>query len=381
MTILERELDDVLAVVADRATGQAEARRLDDEVSEAFAATGLNRSLVPTELGGDARHPNEVADAIARIGAVDGSTAWCAAISCGSNVFAGYLPEAVARRDFTDVDAGGAGVFAPTGVVRVPADGAPTTLTGRWAFASNCHHGRWIGVGAVVEREGGQPDPIPRLVILPREDVTIEDTWFGAGLQATGSHHVRVDGATIDLERSCTFVDRAWASGPLFRMPLFSVLAPILVAAPLGVARGAVDRLSERIVSGEGGAMRGPLHDDAVGLAELAAADAALRAAEAGLRAAVDRVWAEGEAGRRASTVLQARTVMAVHHAVDVAVAATSVAHRLSGGGAAYLGNPVLGALRDVETARQHVLFSHQHRPALMRIAAGSSELAPPFVL
>jgi hypothetical protein len=34
-----------------------------------------------------------------------------------------------------------------------------------------------------------------------------------------------------------------------------------------------------------------------------------------------------------------------------------------------------------VHAARQHVMFAHQHRPALARISAGFDEMAPPFVI
>lgn len=380
MTILERDLEAVLAVVAGRAEAQAERRQLDDEVVAAIASSGLNRSLLPAALGGSERHPGEVVEVVAQIAAVDGSTGWCSAIGAGSNVFAGYMDEGAARTSFDDPDAGGASVFAPMGVVQVAGDGK-ATLSGRWAFASNSVHGQWTGLGAFVVGADGVRDPIPRLVFVPGKDLTIEDTWHGSGLRATGSHHVRLDAAPVDLDRSCTFADRAWPEGPLWRMPLFTILAPVLAAAPLGIARGAIDDLQRQVIAGDAGASRGRLHDDPVGLAELAAADSALRAAHAGLLDVVDRVWQEAVAGRRASGALQARTILAVGHASDIAVDATAVAHRLYGGASAYVGHRGLTALRDVETARQHALFGHSHRPTLMRISAGSSEIAPPLVI
>ena len=381
MTTLEVGLDDdLLTLVSERAAAAAGARRLDDEVVARLAATGLNRSLVPVELGGAALHPLLVFDALERIGRVDGSVAWCSAISAGSNIFAGYVPEAVARVVWDDPDGGAAGMFSPTGVVSVRGEGA-AVLTGRWAFTSNCLHSRRIGLGAWFESTEGERSPIPRLVIVPADDVEIEDTWFGSGLQATGSHHVVAHEVAIDPAASCSFGDRPWPDGPLWRIPLFAVLAPCLVAAPLGVARGAVDELLRRVRGGEGGATRGALQDDPVGLAELGEADAALRAARAGVADVLDRLWTEAEEGRRADRPLQAVTFLAVQHAMDAAVAATSTAHRLSGGAAAYAGHRVLTALRDVETARQHVMFSHQHRPAIARIAAGIDDVSPPFVI
>jgi hypothetical protein len=67
-------------------------------------------------------------------------------------------------------------------------------------------------------------------------------------------------------------------------------------------------------------------------------------------------------------------------HACDVAVAATSVAHALGGGAAVYEGSRLLRALLDVQTGRQHLLFGHQHRPALIAAVAGRDIVYPPFL-
>jgi hypothetical protein len=63
-----------------------------------------------------------------------------------------------------------------------------------------------------------------------------------------------------------------------------------------------------------------------------------------------------------------------------VAVEVCGTVHRLGGGAAAYRTSPLLRALRDVETARQHMMFSHGRRPHLARTLAGTNEPHPPFV-
>lgn len=372
--------DAVLDLVADRAVAAAARGRLDDEVVAALAHAGLNRAVAPAELGGTERPLIEVIDSIARIGRADGSTAWCAAISVGSGHFAGYVPEPIARRDFDDLDGGGAGMFAPAGVLQLD-EGGGATLDGRWPFTSNCLHSRWIGLGAMVRNAASEQQPIPRFVIVPAGDVTIEETWTGAGLRATGSHHVRADGLRVDPDRSCTFGDRPWPAGTLWQMPLFTVLAPILAAAPLGIAEGAVDRALAAVAEGAGRAMGLPVADDHVALAALGTAHTALRAARRNLEGALQDAWAAAQSGSRPTRKLQAEVILAGNWLVEVAVQATSTAHRLAGGAAAYEGHPQLVALRDVETARQHILFSHQHRVPLTRIAAGIDEPAIPFVL
>lgn len=372
--------DELLTLTAERAHDANEAGRLDDDVAARFAPAGINRALLPEALGGDQLDPGALYEMVARIGEVDGSTAWCAAISAGSGVFSGYISESGAREVFTDPDAGNAAMFAPAGVA-VRANGKATAvLNGRWPFVSNCQHAQAIGLGAFVQNADGEHEPIPRLVVVPADAVVIEPTWVSAGLRATGSHHVRVENVEFDLARACTFGDTPWPSGALWNTPLFSVLGPVLVAAPMGVARGAIAEVQRMVVDGAGG-MRGTLADDPVALAELAATESALRAAEAGLLHATALIWERASAGERASRQLQARAFLSVHHALDTAVHATSEAHRLAGGSAAYLGHPLLDRLADVQAARQHIMFAHLHRPALERIAAGIDQIAPPFVL
>ena len=252
-------------------------------------------------------------------------------------------------------------------------------MTGRWPFSSNCRHGAVIGLGAWVPDEAGEIQRAPRLVFLPMDEVTIEDTWDAHGLRATGSHHTSVTDATIELDRTLAFHEPTWPDGPLWRVPVFSALSPVLAAAPLGVAFGARDLLVEELLGGEAGEVRSALGDDPIGLA--ASPPPTPRCAARG-RPARRRRRAVGRGRRRrpAQPALQARVVLASMHAVDVAVEVTSTMHSLAGGAAAYAPNPLVRKLRDVETARQHILFSKQSRPGLMRLAAGFDEMLPPYV-
>jgi alkylation response protein AidB-like acyl-CoA dehydrogenase len=87
-TTLVKQADGLAGLVESLVPMMESERRLTDEVVAGIRATGLNRSWVPAELGGEERHVVEVLEAIERIAAFDGSTGWCASIGCGSNVFA-----------------------------------------------------------------------------------------------------------------------------------------------------------------------------------------------------------------------------------------------------------------------------------------------------
>ena len=378
MTSPPIELDEVQAVVREHVAAIEHERRLPDAVVEALHRSGLHRLAIPAELGGLEAPVRTTVAAVAAIAATDGSTGWCAAIGAGSNVFAGYLPRDAAREVFADPDQGNATMFAPTGTV--DAAGRYGRLSGRWPFTSNCLHSAWAGLGALVRPDGGPPEPAPRVVFVPLPDLEVENTWFVAGLRGTGSHHVAAHDVAVDLERSCHFGDPAWPAGAVWRLPIYTVLIPMLSAVPLGIARGALD---DALAIARGGreARRGQLHDDAVGMAELGVADTELRAFSALLDESLAEAAALVERGDPVDRRLQARILLAGMRACDVAVQATSVAHNLAGAAAVYDGSRLQRALRDVQTARQHQLFSHQHRAPLAAAVAGRDVEYRPFLM
>ena len=275
---------------------------------------------------------------------------------------------------FADPDQGNATMFAPTG--RIVRDGDRHVLNGRWSFTSNCLHSEWAGLGAFVEGL----DETPRVAFVPVELLEIEDTWDSVGLRGTGSHHVSATNVPIGLDRCCTFADRPWPAGTMWRLPIYSILLPTLAAVPLGIARGALDEIARQVREGRT-ARRGQLADDPIGMAEYA-----VRTQDCERRAPRSTKPSTKPASVPAAAelidrVLQARILVACLHACDTAVAATSVAHQLGGGAAAYTGSPLLRALDDVQAARQHLLFSHKHLPELAKPLTGLDAGYPPFIL
>jgi indole-3-acetate monooxygenase len=376
-TTLARDVeltDDILALITDRAMAADESGHLDEEVVAVLASTGINRLLLPMELGGYAMPPRRAVEIVEKLATADGSTAWAAAIGFGTNHFAGYLPYDGAAEVFADPDRGNAAVFAATTQV-IQTDDGTLRLTGRWPFTSNCEQAAWVGLAARFPDEFA-----PRLVFVPRSDVTIHPTWDVVGLRATASNDTSVADVEVHRTHTCTFTDRPWPEEPLWRLPLFVVLAPTLAAVSLGVARGAVDELNRQAITRRI-QLRGSLLDDPVGMGDLAASEALLLGARAGLLAIADECWARAEANDPVERPLQARAFLAAQHCADVAVEVCATAHRLGGGAAAYRTSQLLRALRDVQTVRQHAMFSHGLRPHLARTIAGTDEALPPFVI
>ena len=265
----------VVDLVGDRAPASDVSGHLDLDVVAALRATGINRLLLPVELGGLAASPRRCVEVVEEIATADGSTAWAAAIGFGTSLFAGYLDRDGAAEVFADPDQSNASMFAPMAAVTPGADGS-LRLTGRWPFTSNCEQAAWLGLAATFPDE-----PAPRLVFAPREAVTIHPTWDVAGLRATASNDTSLTDFAVDRRHTCSFADRPWADGPLWRLPLFVVLAPTLAAVGLGVARGALDTINRHALA-RVAQMRGSLLDDHVGMADLAGADTLLRGGAAG---------------------------------------------------------------------------------------------------
>ena len=367
-------IDELLDVVAGAVEEIERDRRLPDRVVSALRDSGINRMALPRELGGFETSVSAAMDVFERISAVDGSTGWCAVIGSGSNIFAGLVPEATARVVFADPDQGNATMFAPSGRISVRGEGY--VLSGRWSFTSNCLHSEWAGIGAFVDGL----DDRPRVAFVPIGTLEVEDTWDSAGLRGTGSHHVSAHDVPFTLDHCCTFADRPWPAGTMWRLPIYTILLPSLTAVPLGIARGALDEIGRQVREGRT-ARRGQVADDPTALAEFAAADASLRAAHAALHGAVDEAHARAERGQPVDRALQARILVACLHACDTAVAATSAAHQLGGGAAAYTGSRLLRALCDVHAGRQHLLFSPKHLPELAKPLAGLNSTYPPFII
>jgi indole-3-acetate monooxygenase len=209
--------------------------------------------------------------------------------------------------------------------------------------------------------------------------LTVERTWNPSGLRGTGSHHVAATAVAVDDDHCCSLDAQPWPEGTLWRLPLYTVLVPLLASVPLGIARGALDHIARQATEGRT-ARRGQLIDDPISMDEFAVADTRLRAARAALRDAVGEAHLLAERDQHVDRRLRARLFLAALQASDVSVEVTSTAHQLGGGAAAYRNSPLLRALDDVHAARQYQLFAHKHRVELGKALAGIDVRYPPFL-
>jgi 3-hydroxy-9,10-secoandrosta-1,3,5(10)-triene-9,17-dione monooxygenase len=114
-------------------------------------------------------------------------------------------------------------------------------LDGRWSFCSGVDHGAWIMLGSRGTRnEAGEPTP-GMLVVLPKDHVTVDDTWYTLGMRGTGSKDVVLDEAFVPHHRAVRVSD-AWmgivpdVEVALYRLPVGATLSTMLLGTIVGMS-------------------------------------------------------------------------------------------------------------------------------------------------
>lgn len=335
--------------LATHRTAHDREKQLAPSVVASLRESELLSVLTPTELGGHALAPADYLDVLETLAAGDSATAWCVMTCSTSTLLAPYLPRATAEAIWSRTPQPFiAGIFAPMGKLE------GSSLSGRWSYASGCRHADFFFVGALVERRHV-------VCMLDKDAVRIADNWDTLGLAGTGSHDLVIDNATIAADRTTSVFDRApWATSPLYRVPLFGVLALGIAGCALGIARAALAhataRLDEKLPSAAF-ARIGDLH------ATLSSARAYLRDVATSVTARAERgALSDGARGelRLAATFASQRCARVVREAFH-----------LGGGASARTGSVAGNALRDIEMLLTHRMIADRVVPAATRAVFG----------
>jgi len=356
------------AVAARLAGRQAEfeaARALPQAVAELMAEAGLYRLLTPAAYGGLELPPADFFRVIERLARADAAAAWCCFISCTSSVLAAYLPPASARTLFASPTLKAAGVFAPRGKA-VPAEDAGVAgvrVSGRWAWGSGSANAELVSAGCLLIGADGKPqllaDGTPRVlsVLLRRDQVRLLDNWDAMGLQGTGSGEFEVKDAFVPLAHTASLLDGPVLGTPLYRFPVFGLLALAIAAVACGIARDALDSFVAQAATTVPQAGTKPLASRATVQEAVARQHAQLESARAWLLATVDAAWVAAQAAETGLPIAHRRDLrLACTHAVHTAAAVVDRVYTLAGGGAIFHTSPLQRALRNIHVATQHMM-------------------------
>lgn len=360
---------------------------LSPPVVAALKKAGFFRLYIPRSLGGLEVPPQTLYRVVEAIARIDGSTAWCTFIGGVIGVFGAFLPDPVAQRIFgTDPEVVLGGAIFPPGTATVHDGGY--RVSGRWSYASGCHHCSWIVAGCTVLENGQRrlsgETPEIRIVYVPRDRATIiEDSWLVSGLAGTGSHDFTLEDVFVPEEYTHTLGPRqargSRFQGPLYTpYPLISAFGFPMGAVALGIAQGAIDAVMTLAQTKKPGGQSDTLRDRAVFHFQLADAVALVESARAWLYASVEQAWAVSLTGRPATREERGHLTLAAANATRSAAAATNLAYTAAGGTANYLRSPLQRALRDIHALTQHTQTSPQQWERGGRLLLG---LDPQFPL
>ncbi|WP_205194868.1 acyl-CoA dehydrogenase family protein [Burkholderia sp. Ax-1719] len=161
-------------------------RRASEENIAAIAEAGLFRLMVPKRYGGYEGTLRSHLEVSAALGEACGGTAWVVALTNVCAWFAGLFPKQAQDEVWGDnPDARVSGVFTPSPQSRRVEGGL--VISGKWYFSSGSLHADWAAVGVIEHDENGAFKK-QYLALVPMSELSIEDTWFTAGMRASGSN-------------------------------------------------------------------------------------------------------------------------------------------------------------------------------------------------
>ena len=320
---------------------------------------GIYQMYLPRSMGGPETPPLTAFRVVEELSRVDGSVGWCAMIATALSMNMARLPPDVGRemagapadyRAAGSARAGGRAWEVPGGY----------RVTGRWNFASGIQNARWLYCTCIM-MDGDAPQrtasgaPLLRAVWVPRDFVTIVDTWAVMGMRGTGSQDFLVEDVFVPSERSCLSADPPREGGPLYHPRIWYVhLWTPSAANALGIARGAIDSLAEISATEASTLSTSLLRDRPAVQARLGEAEAIVRAARAYVFDAVGHLWGILCAGKTPTDQDVAQGRLALVHAMHEAVRAVDKVFHAAGTNAIYTRMPLERAFRDVHVALQH---------------------------
>jgi alkylation response protein AidB-like acyl-CoA dehydrogenase len=338
-------------------------RRIPDEILSAIDAAQLFRLRTPRRFGGFEGDLRTYMDVVTELGRGCGSTSWVSFISIATVWIAALFPDEAQREVFQgNPDVRFMGALGMTARARA-ADGG-YVVDGRWAYASNCLHAHWAVLSAPLPNSGAV---VPSIMLVPMNELAIEDTWHVVGMRGTGSQTVIAREVFVPAHRALPTEALAKGLSPrsntdefVYRES-FAPTAIIAVAAPvLGLAQAALELTLERINKGKPIAYS--IYDDARRAPslqlELAQAATLVETAVLHVRRWCDDIADAARAGEELPFVKRAQMRMDLGYAMRCCREAIGLLLNVQGASAFAEANPIQRIWRDLEMASRHGLLA-----------------------
>lgn len=347
---------DFAPVIRERADRAERERQQPQETIDEITDSGLARLLTPKRWGGYELGLGAFVDTVIEIAKADASAGWCYSfLNIHAWLLAHYPDEA--QRDVwaNTPDVALADSFVPAGKVTRVTGGY--RISGNWPFVSGVDHSEWSMLSGLMPSEtGGAPGP--HVFLIPRSDYEIEDTWFVAGLRASGSKNVIVRDAFVPEHRVVNLM--ALAEGqvpgtalnthPMYRHPLLALFPTALTAPIVGATMGAYETWRETMRTKSTRITGIPLTSFTHVQIRLAETEAEISAARSFLREIVEVGSSDGQI----TLEQRARNHRNYGYLAQLCLRAIERIYLSSGGNANYESNPLQRYWRDIHAMGSH---------------------------
>jgi resorcinol 4-hydroxylase (FADH2) len=341
-------------------------RRVSAESIRDLIDAGLFRALRPKRYGGLETDFETFFHIAAEIGSGCGATGWVYAV-VSSQLWVTGLFSAAAQDDVwaTTPDALVTGSARPAGSAVVEDGGY--RVNGMWTFCSGCDNVQWVKVGVAVLPQKSAPASHQALVLIPRDQVEIDDQWDVVGLAGTGSKNIIVEDVFVPAHRMLTMAQATSGNAPgaqindgiLFRIPIFAALSIALCAPAIGMAMGILDDFTAASISRStvGGIEKRPKRMAELPAIQLRVAEAACAIDAAKLLVLRDcrEIMAAAVSAGDLTTRARARNKADLAYATQLVLAAVDRLFKSGGGHGLFRSNRIQQAWRDLTGAAMHI--------------------------
>jgi len=350
-------------------------RRLSQPALSALREAGLLRMTTPRSLGGLETDPVTRVLVIEEIGRHDSAAAWTLENPLDWAFLCCRLPDEGAAEIYSrGADILIAGQFGRP--LKATSTDGGYRISGRAPFVSNCYDADWILSMVVVDEDDSAGDePEMRMVYLPSQQCEIIDTWNVMGMRGTGSNDISLTDVYVPKSRTFPFVPEFQPGshylGPLYRLPVVGAAASGIPTPMLGVARRALDEVTELAQTKTPVASSGRLKERPSAQVQLGRAEAILRSGRLLLLETLSEAWRRCVDGETHTLEQKAELLLALAHAMSSAVQAVELACSIAGTTAFRATSPLERCFRDVQTMRHHVFASEQRYGTFGQVRLG----------
>jgi 3-hydroxy-9,10-secoandrosta-1,3,5(10)-triene-9,17-dione monooxygenase len=345
----------LLPAIAERALQTERERRLPEATIHDIKAAGLNRVMQPVRWGGYGLDFDAYFEVCWRLSSACGSTGWVYSQAAVQNWEMSFAPHEAQAEFYAKPDPLSCSAFNPGGA-KVESVAGGWMLSGRWRFSSGVFHADWALLGTKVDEIPG-----PVLLMVPKSDFRIEDTWHVSGLRGTGSNDVVIDAPVfIPSHRYIWPGDPAnpaakSSDNGSYRVPMPSIAPWGVVVPVIGMAQGALDAYEVANFTRKtafGGKAMAPMIGPQLRIAE---ASAMLDSARALARRDIEEAIGLGRQGDTLTNADRTRFRRDHAHVVDTCFSATMLIARAAGASSLFETNPIQRFVRDVHAGSMQV--------------------------